>query len=165
MPATGTLPATIGALLKENVHLGVDAADKDELIKRLVGELVSAEEGSDASAHEVAESVLQRESLLSTGVGYGVGLPHAKSSLVPETLVLFATTASPVDFDSVDGEPVQIVFLMVGPPSRSTAHIRILGRVSRILNNEDIRQRLLESSTVAEVIEIFESAEAGLKSA
>ena len=160
MPGTGTQPATIGALLdRENVHLGVDAADKADLIEMLVGSLVTAE-GSDLE--QALTAVLARESELSTGVGDGVALPHAKTTAVSETQVLFATTRNPIDFESFDGEPVSLVFLMVGPPSSSTHHIRILGRVSRILNDENTRNELLGASTPEQVIRVFEAAEARL---
>ena len=163
MPATGTQPATIGALLtEENVHLGVDATDKNDLIRTLVGAL-DFESGDDLE--RVAESVLERESRLSTGVGYGVALPHAKTTCVSETRLLFAVTSTPIDFEASDGEPVRLVFLMVGPPSSATKHIRILGRVSRILNDEQVRGELLDSATPAQVIETLEAAEARLISA
>lgn len=158
MPATEILPATIGALLtKENVRLGVEASDKEGLIRTLVRSLPATDPELDLE--EVAQAVLDRERLLSTGVGYGVALPHAKTAALNSTQILFATTASPVEFDAFDGEPVQLVFLMVGPTRSSAQHIQILGRVSRIFNDEATRTRLLEADSEEEILDIFQSAE------
>ena len=162
MPATGTHPATIGALLtEENVLLGVEASDKTELIRAVVAALAT---GSEENLEQVTEAVLERETLLSTGVGYGVALPHAKTSGVDETRALFAITADPVEYDSFDGEPVRLVFLLVSPARSSRAHIQILGRISRILNDENVRAGLREAMSSRDVIQIFESAEAKLTS-
>ncbi|MFV1980533.1 MAG: PTS sugar transporter subunit IIA, partial [Rhodothermia bacterium] len=130
MPATGIQPATIGALLtEENVRLGVEASGKTALIRTLVAALAS---DPDEDLERVTEAVLEREAVLSTGVGYGVALPHAKTGGVDETRVLFAITASPIEFEAFDGEPVRLVFLIVGPARSSRFHIQILGRISRI---------------------------------
>lgn len=158
MPVTETLPATIGTLLrKESVRLGVEASDKEELIRTLVGSLPVTDQ--NVNLEQVAQAVLDRERRLSTGVGYGVALPHAKTAAVESTQVLFATTASPVDFDAFDGEPVHLVFLMVGPTQSSSQHIQILGRVSRILNNETTRTRLMKADSDEEILAILRSAE------
>lgn len=162
MPATGTQPATIGALLTEkNVHLGLEASDKSALIRRLIASLYA---DSEDKIDEITEAVLEREALLSTGVGYGVALPHAKSVEVDETRMLFAVTKSPIEYQAFDGQPIRLVFLMVGPPRSSRMHIQTLGRISRILNEEEVRNRLLEAETRSEVIDIFETTEAKLTS-
>jgi mannitol/fructose-specific phosphotransferase system IIA component (Ntr-type) len=161
MPATGTQPANIASLLSEaNVVLGVSAPDKESLITQLVSVLATG--NADLDSDEIVAAILDRESLLSTGVGYGVALPHAKTSNLNETHVVFATVQSPVDFDSFDEEPVRLVFLMVGPRSASRRHIQILGRISRILNDETVRNSLSGAGNTEEVISIFESAESTL---
>lgn len=162
MPATGTQPATIGALLTEaNVRLGVEASDKTELIRTLVAALAK---NPDEDLNDVTEAVLGREALLSTGVGYGVALPHAKTAGIDETRTLFAVTAAPIEYDAFDGQPVRLVFLIVGPAQSSKSHIQILGRISRILNDEQVRGKLLRAVTASDVIAVFESAEANLAS-
>ena len=161
MPATDAQPATIGTLLKkEHIRLGLKASDKSALITELVDSLTV--DGVDLD--EVAEAVLERERHLSTGVGYGVALPHAKTSAVESTEVMFAVLPAPIDFDSFDKEPVRLVFLLVGPPGASRQHIQVLGRVSRILNDESVRNQLLEAKSPDDIIEIFDSAERKLGS-
>lgn len=162
MPATGTQPATIGTLLsEENVHLGVEASDKSELIRELISSLYA---NSADVIDDVTQAVLDREALLSTGVGYGVALPHAKTTAVDETRMLFAVMAAPIEYNAFDGQPVNLVFLMVGPPRSSRMHIQTLGRVSRILNDQEVRDQLLNAQSRSEVINIFESTEAKLTS-
>ena len=161
MPATGIQPATIGALLtEENVRLGVEASGKTALIRTLVAALAA---DPDEDLEHVVEAVLEREALLSTGVGSGVALPHAKIEGVDETRVVFAITASPIEYDAFDGEPIRLVFLVVGPTRSSRLHIQILGRISRILNDEQVRTQLIEAETASDVLSVVESAEAKLK--
>jgi mannitol/fructose-specific phosphotransferase system IIA component (Ntr-type) len=162
MPATGTQPPIIGALLTEaNVLLGVDASDKTTLIRSLIEALVT---GPDEDLEQVASAVFARETLLSTGVGYGVALPHAKTGGIDETRAIFAVLATPVEFDAFDGEPVTLVFLLVGPTRSARTHIQTLGRISRILDEENTRAQLLNAKTPLEVVAVFESAEAKLVS-
>lgn len=161
MPATTTNPADLTRLLSErSIRLGVQAENKAELIKELVGRLPFA---AAVDRSQIANAVLEREALLSTGVGHGVALPHAKSPDVEHTVAVLATTAEPLDFEAFDEKPVQIVFLMVGPERDSRAHLRVLGRISRILNDGDTRQRILAAKSSASVVETLRAAEATLK--
>ncbi len=161
MAATETSPATIAALLAgDRVHLRVKAADKDRLIRALVAKLPDV--GLSEDAETVVDAILARERLLSTGVGDGVALPHAKVKEIDHTSVIFATTAQPIDFDAFDGEPVRLVFLMVGTTDASQGHIRILGRVSRLLNKPGVRTALIEASSVSDFLAVIEKAEEAL---
>ena len=163
MPPTETQQAIIGGLFSsENVLLGVEASDKSELIHKLVDKLPLSPE---VNRRQIAEAVLERESLLSTGVGEGVALPHAKTMAIDKTSVVFATTAAPIEFDSFDQQPVRLVFLMVGPPRSSSHHIQILGRISRILNDDSVRLALTEAEDVETLISTLQNAESKLKDA
>lgn len=146
-------------LSPEVVEVHMEAADKFDVISQMVDLL----DGANESIHDleqVREAVFEREKRMSTGVGKGLGLPHAKSPAVEKTLAAFATTKTPIDFDAIDGEPVQIIFLLVGPESAKSQHIKLLSRISRLMNRRELRERLLEAETPAEVIEVFRESEA-----
>ncbi|MFY0638369.1 PTS IIA-like nitrogen regulatory protein PtsN [Maricaulis maris] len=94
------------------------------------------------SARTIYDAVLQRERLGSTGVGQGVAIPHARLSGMDEVVGVFARLRTPVDFESIDGRPADLVFMLLAPENAGAEHLKALARVSRLLRREDVRQRL-----------------------
>ncbi len=90
----------------------------------------------------IFDALLERERLGSTGVGLGIAIPHAKLPGLPCLHGVFARTTSPIDFDSVDEQPVDLVFLLLAPEDAGADHLKALARVSRLLRNHDICQKL-----------------------
>lgn len=90
----------------------------------------------------VFDAILQRERLGSTGVGQGVAIPHARLAGVDSVVGIFARLRTPVDFESIDGRPVDLVFMLIAPEDAGAEHLKALARVSRLLRREDVRQRL-----------------------
>lgn len=97
---------------------------------------------------------------MSTGVGKGLAIPHGKAAEISENYVAFALLETPIDYGAVDGEPVSMVFLLAGPSSNSSQHIKLLSRISRLMNNNQFRERLKECETAKEILEVFEQEEA-----
>ncbi|MCR9266059.1 MAG: PTS IIA-like nitrogen regulatory protein PtsN [Alphaproteobacteria bacterium] len=91
---------------------------------------------------DIFDAVLQRERLGSTGVGQGVAIPHARLAGVDEVVGVFARLRSPVDFESIDGRPADLIFMLIAPEDAGAEHLKALARVSRLLRREDVRQRL-----------------------
>ena len=91
---------------------------------------------------DIFDAVLQRERLGSTGVGQGVAIPHARLAGVDEVVGVFARLRSPVDFESIDGRPAALIFMLIAPEDAGAEHLKALARVSRLLRREDVRQRL-----------------------
>lgn len=141
------------------VEVHMEGTDKFDVISRLVN-LLNDDNESIHDLDEVRDAVFEREKRMSTGVGKGLGLPHAKSSAVEKTLAAFATMKTPIDFNAIDGEPVQIIFLLVGPESAKSQHIKLLSRISRLMNRRELRESLLAAETPEEVIEVFRESEA-----
>ncbi|NNF03371.1 MAG: PTS sugar transporter subunit IIA [Rhodothermales bacterium] len=144
----------------QTVAVDLRAADKDALIDAMIDLLSSHERVKDLE--EVRRAVKERESMMSTGVGKGLALPHAKSEAVSDTVAALATLENPVEYGSIDDEPVRIAFLLVGTPDAKSQHVKVLSRVSRLMNRESIRASLLRSTTPAELLDTFREAEAGL---
>lgn len=94
------------------------------------------------AARTIFDAVLQRERLGSTGVGQGVAIPHARLSGMNEVVGVFARLRTPVDFESIDGRPADLIFMLLAPEDAGAEHLKALARVSRLLRREDVRQRL-----------------------
>ena len=97
---------------------------------------------------------------MSTGVGNGFAIPHGKTDAVTDIVAAFAVTAEPIDYQSLDEKPVRLVFLLVGKDNLVGPHIKLLSRISRLMNKEEFRKRLLELKTPKEIIDTFKQEEA-----
>jgi mannitol/fructose-specific phosphotransferase system IIA component (Ntr-type) len=155
----GTL--SIAELLRpEAIAVGIPGSTKEEAIDGILGLLDGHAEIADVE--RVRADVWAREEQMSTGVGKGLGLPHARSGAVRGTVVAFATTAEPIPFGAIDGEPVRLLFLLIGPETARQRHVQLLGRVSRLLNRESVRDELLEAAAPEQVIDVLRRAEEDL---
>ena len=103
----------------------------------------------------VKKAVLEREAMMSTGVGKGLALPHAKTPAVGGMVGALVTTTKPVDFGALDNEPVRIVFLLLGKLDSKSLHVRILSRVSRVMNREEVRKQILAAKSAEELLAIL----------
>lgn len=160
MPTTQT--TRINQLLSpEHIRIGLPGTSKSEVIDALVDVL----EGHEAvgSLETVRKAIFDREKKMSTGVGKGLGLPHAKTSAATETVAAFATTAEPVDFGAIDDTPVRLLLLLVGPEEHKSQHVKILGRISRLVSREPLRERLVEAETPQTVIDTLRAGEEKLR--
>jgi PTS system nitrogen regulatory IIA component len=100
------------------------------------------------SERAILDTLLQREKLGSTGVGQGVAIPHGKLPKLERLFGLFARLERPVDFESLDGEPVDLIFLLLAPEGAGADHLKALARVARLLRDPDIAQKLRQSRDV-----------------
>ncbi len=149
----------VSELLNENnVLLNVEAKDKYELIDKLID--VVASSGKVLDKEKVRNCVYEREKILSTGVGKGFAVPHGKTDAVTDIVLAFAITKEPLDYEALDNQPVRLVMLMVGKDSLISSHIKLLSRISRLMNNDEFRESLLNAKTKEEVLEIFRKEEA-----
>jgi len=143
-------------LTPDRIRIPLRAENKDALLRELV-QVLAADRSIDES--EVLRAVRERESVLSTGIGHGVAIPHGKSSAVPELRMAAGLTASPIEFDALDGQPVALFFLLVGPETAAGPHIKALSRISRLVRRDDVRDRLIGAKSSAEFLEALRDAE------
>lgn len=108
---------------------------------------------------KVRSAVLEREKIMSTGVGKGFAIPHGKTSAVSDIIGAFGKTSQSIDFDSLDDKPVNLVFLLVGKDTLVSSHIKLLSRISRLMNKDDFRARLIEAKNPEEIIGLFSEEE------
>lgn len=149
---------SVAALLEPSrVRVGLAESDKESVIDAVVDLLGSASAVRDLE--QLRADVHAREGVMSTGVGKGLALPHARTSAVRDTVAAFAITAAPVDYGALDGQPVRLVFLLAGPEEGRGTHIRLLSRISRLMNDDAFRARLLAAKDVGTVLALFQQAE------
>ena len=144
-------------LSPDRVHVGLAGAGKDDVLASTLGLIDGAEGVTDFA--RVREDVERRETLMSTGVGKGLALPHARSTGVSSTVAAFATTEGPVEWGAFDEQPVRLVLLLVGPEAERGTHVRLLSRVSRMMSDDAFRARLLAAGDAEAVLDAFAEAE------
>ena len=147
-------------LAPARVCIGLTAATKADVLRAVVGLAATSPVVADAEA--LLADVEAREATLSTGVGDGLALPHARSGAVTDTIAALATLAAPVDYDALDGAPVELVLLLAGPEGNPGAHVRLLSRVSRLLSQPGVRARLLASADSDDFCDALAEAEEAL---
>jgi mannitol/fructose-specific phosphotransferase system IIA component (Ntr-type) len=109
---------------------------------------------------KVRTAIFEREQIMSTGVGNGFAIPHGKTDAVSDIVAAFAVTEEEIDYDSLDEKPVRLVFLLVGKDNLVGPHIKLLSRISRLMNKEEFRRQLLTLETPKEILDLFRQEEA-----
>jgi mannitol/fructose-specific phosphotransferase system IIA component (Ntr-type) len=142
----------------DRIKIPLEAVSKEDLLRELVSIVATTDGISDEDA--VLQAVRDRDSILSTGIGHGVAIPHGKSPSVPELRMAAGRAASPVDFDALDGQPVALFFRLVGPETAAGPPIKALSRISRIVRRDAVRDRLIAASTPDEFLKALQDAEA-----
>ena len=122
----------------------VKAAGKKQLLQEL-SQVIAKCAGAESRA--VFETLLTREKLGSTGIGQGIAIPHGKTTAVSRVHGLFARLAAPVEFDSVDGQAVDLVFVLLAPHHAGADHLKALARISRLLRNPGVVDKLRGTDT------------------
>lgn len=149
----------LSELLNESaVSLSLKARDKEACIKELV-QLLESAHGVNTKG-EILSKVLQRESMMSTGIGNGVAIPHGKTRLLDHLVAACGVASGGIEFDSMDGEPTSLFVLLVSPESLRAPHVKALANVSRLLKEESIRSALNQSKTPQEFLTVLREAEA-----
>ena len=126
---------------------------KREVLEEMVAELTFKFAG--LNKERLLEVILERERLGSTGIGYGVAIPHARLKGLNSVIILFGRSLSGVEFQALDERPAHLFFLIVAPEDSTTAHIKILARISRLLQDAVLRNRLMVASTQEEIYSII----------
>ncbi len=119
-------------------------SDKEGCLSQMVSVLSQAPDIQDPDA--LLKAIVERENILSTGIGFGIAVPHAKIPSVARFVMALGICKDGIDFDSMDGEPVHIVVMIAGPDGQQDQYLRILARVTLLLRNDDVRRRLLDAT-------------------
>ncbi|MBN1622324.1 MAG: PTS sugar transporter subunit IIA [Endomicrobiales bacterium] len=141
-------------LCPEAITIDLKSQDKKTAITELAELLHSAKKVKNTA--KIIEATLEREKLGSTGIGQGVAIPHGKTDVVSEQIGALGISQKGVDFNSLDGEPVYIIFLLIGPAEVAGQHLKALARISRLFKDKFFRQALRDAKTVKEVTKIIQ---------
>jgi len=133
--------------------------DKEGVIRELTAALLSAGQIEEKEAENIVKAILKREELGSTGIGRGVAVPHTKHPSVDQLVGTVGVSSEGVDFDSLDGEKVQLFFLLISPPDRPGDHLRALENISRQLRDDTFCRFLKQSKTADEIWQLLEEAD------
>jgi fructose-specific phosphotransferase system IIA component len=132
-------------LTPDRMRVPIAATDKTGVITELIDVLDEA--GVLSNRNAALEAVLKRESERTTGIGYGLAIPHGKSDGCKNLVMAAGKPAEPVDFQSLDGRPVNFVVLLVSPPDQTGPHIQALAKISRLMNIEPFREAVASANT------------------
>lgn len=145
-------------LLKDGFVIAeLNGNSKDEVINELIDLFKDDPRVNDID--KVREAVLEREKIMSTGVGKGFAIPHGKTNHVNEILGAFGRSTKPIDYHSLDQQPVNLVFLLVGKDNLVSTHIKLLSRISRMMNKDEFRNSLIEAKSKEEILDLFKKEE------
>src|SRR5262245_55861890 len=142
-------------VVREAILPEVTATTKEPVIREMVESLRNAGQFRAADTEDIVRSVLKREQIASTGIGRGVAIPHAKHTAVERLVGTVALSSAGVKFDSLDGEPVHILVLLVSPQDRPGDHLRALENISRRLRDDEFCRRLRQCKTRDEIWQVI----------
>jgi PTS system nitrogen regulatory IIA component len=136
----------------ETVKTGLASLDKQGIIDELIAILYDA--GAIKDIQSAKTAVMDRESRLSTGMKYGIAIPHGKTPTVDRLVACVGVSNSPIAFDSLDGEPSRIFIMTLSPPEKTGPHLQFLAEVSQLFKDEVRRERVLAAKTSTELLEL-----------
>ena len=139
------------------VKVPLEGKDKEAVITELVDLL--DDNGLLLDRNSALEAVLMREKTRSTGIGSGIAIPHGKCKAVKELVMAIGITHEPIDFASVDEKPVTIIILLVSPTDQTGPHIQALARISRLMLDEQIKEKFEKATSADELYELLSSKE------
>jgi mannitol/fructose-specific phosphotransferase system IIA component (Ntr-type) len=143
-------------LTPDRIRVPLLATDKPGVLRELTQMLA---ERLFVDADALLTPVLERERVLSTGIGHGIAIPHAKSSLVSELSLVAGSSPAGVPFEALDNEPVRLFFMLIGPESAAGQHVKALSRIARLVRRESIREALLAAPTPGDFHQLLVEAE------
>ncbi len=152
---------TLGQLLTPNqIAPNLAADDRWEAIAELVGLLVASGKVKEEHRASIAAALRQREETMSTGIGFGIAIPHASSDEVSEVVAAFGRSAQGIDFDALDNAPVRFIVLFIVPKDQFQTHLRTLAAIAKFLNDRAVRESLAEAPDTEAILRIFNNAPA-----
>ncbi len=144
----------IASYLNEELVLFLDANNREDVLKSLVDMLNNRGKLKDKEAF--FEAVLAREKLVSTGIGMGVAIPHAKLASYDDFFIAIGILSKGVEWEALDQAPVRIVFMIGGPDDKQTEYLQILSRLTFALKDESRRKKMLQLSTERQIVALFD---------
>ncbi|MEM1424554.1 MAG: PTS sugar transporter subunit IIA [Planctomycetota bacterium] len=144
-------------LTADCIKVPLASTDKKSAIEELVDVLADA--GKTTKPDELKHAVWTRETTRTTGIGHALAIPHGKSDGIPDLAMAIGKPAQPIDFDSIDNRPVQLIVLLASPLDRTSDHIQALARISRLMTVEEFRTRMYDASNADDIYAMLSEQE------
>ena len=144
-------------LRKEQILTDLRASNRWEAIDELIDNLVQCGKIKPEHREPIAAVVKKRETSMSTGIGFGIGIPHASTDLIPEVTGAFGRSKKGLNFDALDNQPVKLVMLFLVPQGQFQKHLHTLANIAKLLHNKEFRQALEEAKDAEEMMKIIGS--------
>ncbi len=150
---------TLGNLLTvDQIIPDMTATERWSAIVELIDRLVDIGRIKQQDRESVLDALKQREETMSTGIGFGIAIPHASSDKVDEVVAAFGRSEAGIEFDSLDNAPVRFIVLFVVPKDQFQTHLRTLAAIAKFLNDRAVRENLGSAKSSIEILGIFESS-------
>ena len=144
-------------LCQEAIILDLKAQDKESAVNEMVDALTKLKKIKNSK--EAIEALMQREKLGSTGIGQGVAIPHSRCDFIKEQIAMLAISKKGVEFSALDGNPVNIIFLLLCPGDSKGEHLQAMAKISKMLKDKYLRKAVLEANTTQDVLSIIQKAD------
>ena len=132
----------------------IDCEDRDDAIRFMSEQL--AQQGKIQDSNEYYNAMLEREKIVSTGIGMGVAIPHAKLTSVEDFFIAIGILSKGVQWNALDGGPVRLIFMIGGPDDKQTAYLQILSSLTMVIKDEERRKKILTLNSPDAIIQLFE---------
>lgn len=148
----------ISEILKlDSIEVNFEATDKESLLVKMLD--LAATSGKIIDKEQTLKEIFAREQILSTGIGKGIALPHAKTKHVTDSCASLVLLKNPIEYESLDGDKVKIVVMLIGLENNVAIHLKYLSKISRLLNNDNFRNQLLNCTKKEQVLELIKKVE------
>ena len=147
----------------EQILPDLQAATRWEAIDELIGHLVDTGKVKEEHRDAIAAVVKKRESTMSTGIGFGIGIPHASTDLIPDVIGAFGRSTKGVNFDALDNQPVNLVMLFLVPQGQFQKHLHTLANIAKLLHKKEFRRALEEAPDAGSMWGIIEGESPGTR--
>ena len=144
-------------LQKNAIIINLEASNKTELLTQMAKFLTSLYDIPNIPL--VIQKIIDREAEMSTGIGFGIAIPHARIEGIEKVYMVAARSVKGIEFDAIDEQPVHLVFMMLSPANATNQYTQILSSLSRIMSYEDIRQSLIATETAEDYLTIIARGE------
>lgn len=146
----------VDILSEKTVRTNIEAAERDAALQEMLAQMAAAGMLDTHDVGAILEALVKREALGSTAIGRGVAVPHARTDAVEGTILGVGLSAAGVAFNSLDGEPVHAVFLVIGGSAAADDYLQVMQQVSELIQNEDFRRFLSHARTTGDVLDLVE---------
>jgi len=144
-------------LQKNSILIGLESSDKNEILSQMANYMASIYNLPEAG--QITRKILERETEMSTGIGFGIAIPHARVDNVDHVHMIAGQSSKGIDFNSIDEQPVFLIFMIISPTNASAEHTQILSSLSRIMSYENMRKKLMVSKTTEQFLDLLVKGE------